>query len=80
MQVFDNPSTSKAIRSRMPYSHASHRRSHVLAVRRCANHLLQLLLGSELVCVAALALAAVDSSGWEAGVALSADHLVLYGC
>jgi len=37
-----------------------------------ANHLLQLLLGTELVGVATLLLAAVGRSWWEAGVALAA--------
>ena len=37
---------------------------------------LQLLLGSKLVGVTALLLSAVGSSGWESGIALSADHLI----
>jgi len=41
-----------------------------------ASRLLQLLLWSELVGVAALLLSAVGRTGWETGVALSADHLV----
>jgi len=39
-------------------------------------HLLQLLLGSELVGVAALLLSAVGGSGVVSRVALSADHLL----
>ncbi|OAL03126.1 hypothetical protein IQ06DRAFT_292350 [Phaeosphaeriaceae sp. SRC1lsM3a] len=41
-----------------------------------AIHLLELLLGAELVGVAALLLTAVDSPRWQTCVALAADHLV----
>ena len=40
------------------------------------NHLLQLLLGSEVVAVAARLLPAVGGPGVQPGVADAADHLV----
>jgi len=41
-----------------------------------AIRLLDLLLGAKLVGVAALLLAAVGGAGWQAGIALAADHLL----
>merc|ERR1719198_2429975 len=46
------------------------------AASRAGAHLLQLLLGAQVVGVAALLLAAVHRAGVEARVALAADHLV----
>ena len=66
-----------------PYPHALHNPSirhrifvpatPTLAKRLRANSLLELLLGPELVGVAALLLAAVDSARWQTSVALAAD-------
>ncbi len=49
---------------------------YIEAVKHTTQSLLQLLLGAQLVAVSALLLAAVNSAGVKASVALAADNLV----